>query len=495
MEIKIELNRCTNISLSKQIYRGIADRVSSGLLEQGVKLPSIRNLAKALNVSMVTVSKAYFMLADDNIIETIQGKGTYVQVKNINNNENRYRKKENVFDWQLAIPDQLPRAQFWWQNISLTSKAQVWLSAASIYHKLLPEKTISKYIADLVLKNPKLISEYGPSQGDLKFRDAISKYLAHNNINISKNEVIITNGSQQAINLIARTFIGKGDVVIMEAPTYAAAIDVFKWQGATILSVPIDKDGMRMDLLLHLCEIYRPKLIYTIPTYHNPTGAVMKLTRRKELIEIAKDFNCIIVEDDPWSEISFEKNIPPSLKSMDDDGHVIYIKGLSKFLLPGCRMGALIGAGTILNRLMAAKSISDLASPLLMQKALLPFINTGFMKKHIKYINDVLYNRRNLVMKLLKDYMPSIVTWSFPLGGPNIWISLPPYLSAEILKDEAHDSGISFLTGATCYANEPGFNHLRVSFSSLSINELKNGIISLSKIVSEFIEKKDKIYD
>ncbi|GAB6110078.1 MocR-like pyridoxine biosynthesis transcription factor PdxR [Fusibacter bizertensis] len=490
MEIKIDLHRNNTVSLSKQIYQSIADRISSGLLAKGARLPSVRSLSKTLNVSMVTVSKAYAMLADDHIISTIQGKGTYVQSDKLTNRKD-HDTDLTSFNWQLYIPDHLPRAQFWWQNISLAATSQLWLSASSVHPSLLPEHLISKHISSFILKTPGILSEYGPVQGDLEFRSAVADYLISNGISISKNEIIITNGSQQAINLVARTFIGAGDIVVMEAPTYTAAIDVFRWQGATILSVPVDKDGMRIDLLLRLCNTYSPKLIYTIPTYHNPTGTVMSMQRRKELIEIAKEFNCLIVEDDPWREISFEKNPLPPLKSMDTDGHIIYIKGFSKFLSPGCRIGTLAASGTILNRLIAAKSNSDLGSPLLTQKALLPFVQWDFMKKHLKNMNHILYNRRNLILKLLKKYMPATVEWNSPMGGPNIWLTLPSWLSAESLVFEAQNDNIAFLTGSTCYSSEPEFNHIRLSFSSLDQEQLENGIITLSKIVSSFIDKKN----
>lgn len=490
--MKIDLNRNSTISLSKQIYQSISDRISSGLLEKGSKLPSVRNLSKTLKVSMVTVVKAYSMLEKDNFISTIQGKGTYVQSEKplINKDNNT---DLNSLDWQLSIPDYLPRAQFWRQNMSLATNSQIWLSSTSVHSSLLPEQLISRHISSLVLKNPHILSAYGPVQGDLEFRAAIADLLSSRGISTSENQIIVTNGTQQAINLIARVFIGVGDIVVMEAPTYTAAIDVFRWQGATILSVPADKDGMRTDFLLRICDTYSPKLIYTIPTYHNPTGAVMSLQRRKELIEIAKDFHCLIVEDDPWQEISFENNPLPTLKSMDTQGHVIYLKGFSKFLSPSCRIGAIATSGSILNRLIAAKSNSDLGSPLLTQKALTPFIQLDFMKKYLKSLNNVLYIRRNFVLKLLKEYMPDKITWTSPKGGPNIWITLPSWLSAESLVFEGQNNNIAFLAGSTCYASEPEFNHIRLSFSSLDQEKLEKGLIALSKIVSSAIDKKHKI--
>lgn len=489
IKMYIDLNRDSNIPLSVQIYQSISDRISSGLIEKGSKLPSVRSLSKTLKVSLVTAVKAYSLLEKDNFIVTIQGKGTYVQSEDVVNNNNPENDSTSL-DWQLSITDHLPRAQFWRQNINLTTKPQIQMSAAHVHSSLLPEQHISKHLSSLVLKNPSLLFEYGPIQGDLELRTSISDYLKTKDISLSAEEIVITNGSQQAINLVARTFIGAGDVVIMEAPTYTAAIDVFRWQGATILSVPVDKEGMRIDLLLKICDSYSPKLIYTIPSYHNPTGTVMSMQRRRELLHIARDFNCLIVEDDPWSEITFEKSFLPSIKSLDTSGRVIYIKGFSKFLAPGCRIGTISASGSILNRLVAAKANSDLGSPLLTQKALLPFLQSNFMEKHLKNLNSTLIKRRNLTLKLLTEYMPSDVKWTVPQGGPNIWITLPSWMSAESLLFEAQSRNIAFLPGSTCYPSEPEFNHIRIGFCFLDEHQLKEGILALCNIISSFIEQK-----
>lgn len=488
--MKIDLNRNTNIPLPRQIYRSIADRIASGLIEKGTRLPSVRSLSKTLNVSLVTVVKAYSMLEKDNFIITVQGKGTYVQSEDMIDKKN-HDSDSTSLEWQLSITDNLPRAQFWRQNINLTAKPQIQISSAHVHSSLLPEYPIAKHLSSFILKSPSVLFEYGPVQGDLELRAAVANYLKVKGVLLSEEEIIITNGSQQSINLVARTFIGAGDIVIMEAPTYTAAIDVFRWQGATILSVPVDKDGMRIDLLLKICDSYAPKLIYTIPTYHNPTGTVMSMQRRKDLIDIARSFNCLIVEDDPWSEITFEKNSLPPIKSMDTSGHVIYIKGFSKFLSPGCRIGTLAASGSILNRLVAAKANSDLGSPLLTQKALLPFVQHDFMKKQLKNMNSILLKRRDLALKLLTEHMPSNVKWTVPQGGPNIWITLPLWLSAESLIFQAQSRNITFLAGSTCYPNEPEFNHIRISFSSLDELQLKEGILTLSSVISSLINKKN----
>ena len=439
----IELNRQSDIPLSRQIYQAISDRIASGLIPQGSKLPSVRCLSKNLKVSLVTVAKAYSILQNDNIITAIKGKGSFAKADTLISTDD-CNSEEALMDWQQTINDYLPRAQFGNQNRYLTKEPQIQMSFAHIHGVFSASEDICKSLSNLFLKNPSSLFEYGPIQGDIKLRTAVVDYLRTKKISSSEDNIIITNGSQQSINLVARTFIGPSDVVIMEAPTYTAAIDVFRWQGATIISIPVDKDGMNTDLLLKTCYSNPPKLIYTTPTYHNPTGTVMSTKKRRQLLDIAKDFNCLIVEDDPWSEVSFEKNCPPSIKSMDTSGHVIYIKGFSKFLTPGCRLGAIVSSGSIKNRLVAAKANSDLGSPLLTQKVLMPFIDSNFIDKHLKNLNTLLLKRRNLALALLESHMPSTVKWTVPQGGLNIWITLPSSMSAESLIFEAQNNNISF---------------------------------------------------
>lgn len=172
---------------------------------------------------------------------------------------------------------------------------------------LLPNRYLEQEIHKMLSENPRILSQYSEIQGDYKLRVAMSQYLKQFEVSTTPDNLLITNGSQQGLDLVARTFIGPGDVVVMESPTYPGAIDIFRGRGATILTVPIDKEGMKVDILQNLCDKYKPKIIYTIPTFHNPTGTVMSHKRRRQLLEIAKSIQCIIVEDDPWCEIYFDK--------------------------------------------------------------------------------------------------------------------------------------------------------------------------------------------
>ncbi|MEC1580313.1 PLP-dependent aminotransferase family protein [Bacillus subtilis] len=474
--MQIDIQRNKGESLSKQIYQSIVDRIRSGLLEEGSKLPSVRSLSKQLEVSLVTAVKAYKQLEQDGFATSIQGKGTFVKAK-----ISEKKKVEAIpsYDWQLSLQDYLPRSQFARYHIA---PQKVHLSSSMIDPKLLPNRYFEHEVQQVLSENPELLSIYGNVQGDNQLRSEMSAYLKRSGVTSTPENILVTSGLQQSIDLVARTFVGPGDVVVMEAPTYPGAIDIFRGRGATILMVPVDKDGMRIDILQNVCEKHKPKVIFTIPTFHNPTGFVMSLKRRKQLLDVAGSIHSIIVEDDPCSEIYFEKKPPVTLKSMDQFGNVIYLRGLSKTIAPSCRIGILTASGSIFNRLLAAKANADLGSPLLTQKAILPLINSKRMIDHSRKLRTALKIRRDLALDLLTSLSPEGVSWTIPEGGLNLWISLPSWIDSHLLLSEAKKQQITFLPGSACYPVGQENNHLRIGYSYINEELLKHGITTLCNI-------------
>ncbi|MBV7507694.1 PLP-dependent aminotransferase family protein [Bacillus sp. sid0103] len=483
--MQIEIQRNAEVSLSKQIYQAIVDRIRSGLLQEGLQLPSVRELSKQLGVSLVTAVKAYRQLEHEGFITSVQGKGTFVKEARKADEE---RKDETFsFDWQLSVQDYLPRSQF--GRFHLVPE-KINLSSSMIDPGLLPNRYLEREIHQMLSENPRILSQYGEIQGDTELRKAMCEYLKRSGVPSFPENLLVTSGSQQGIDLVARTFVGPGDVVVMEAPTYPGAIDVFRGRGATILTVPVDKDGMRVDILQNLCDKHKPKIIYTIPTFHNPTGAVMTSRRRRQILDIAQGIQSLIIEDDPWGEIYFTKKPPAPIKSIDHNGHVIYLKGLSKTLAPGSRIGILAASGTVFNRLLAAKANTDLGSPLLTQKSILSFINSKNMMDHYKKLRTAIKIRRDLVLGLLSEHMPEGVSWQIPEGGLNVWVSLPPWLDSNQVLLEAKNQQLTFLPGSACYPVEHENHHLRISYSFMNESLLKQGVTTLCNILHSQISSK-----
>ncbi|WP_121661943.1 MocR-like pyridoxine biosynthesis transcription factor PdxR [Metabacillus litoralis] len=480
----IEIQRNSDVSITKQIYLSILDHIRSDLLEEELQLPSVRELSKQLGVSLVTVVKAYQKLEQEGFITSVQGKGTFIRKTKM---EETSKEGTHSYDWQLSVQDYLPRSQF--ARFHQVPE-KIHLSSSMIDPGLLPNRYLEQEIHKMLSENPKVLSQYGEIQGDKALRQAMVEYLQRMDLPTSPDNILVTSGSQQGIDLIARTFVGPGDVVVMEAPTYPGAIDVFRGRGATILTVAVDSDGMRVDLLQNLFDKYSPKIIYTVPTFHNPTGAIMPTKRRRQILEIAKSTQCLVIEDDPCSEIYFERKPPASMKSLDKDGHVIYLKGLSKILAPGCRIGILAASGSIFRRLLAAKANTDLGSPLLTQKAIIPFITSKRMMDHLKKLRTALKIRRDLVLAILTLHSPEEVSWFIPEGGLNIWLTLPSWINTDHFLMEAKKEQITFLPGSACYPTEQENHHLRLSFSYVNEQQLRQGVTTICNLLQSAIDLK-----
>ncbi|OFW78955.1 MAG: hypothetical protein A2201_07660, partial [Alicyclobacillus sp. RIFOXYA1_FULL_53_8] len=392
------IQRKSSTPLTEQIRQEFSDRIRSGILQSGTQLPSVRTLADTLNVSLVTVVNAYRLLEHEGIAEKIQGKGTFVgrpggrrpmngynqdQGPNQHQGPNQDQghaygqpadpgrdpshKAGSDLDWQLALADYLPRAAMFGQRSrSHFNEVPFKMSMASLNPDVstdsLPE-SFYHVLQDTAI----LLSEYGPIAGMESLRGEIASYLRERGLRTHVDDILITNGVQQAIDIVARTFVGPGDVVAVEAPTYAGAIDVFRARGAVLVSIPMDDEGMRLDLLTKQCDKVPPKIIYTMPTFQNPTGIVMSARRRAQLLDLAESYHCLLVEDDSFADCSFVDSIPTPIKSLDKRGHVIYLKGFSKVFLSGCRVAAVVSSGSVHHRLVAAKSVSDLGSPMITQ--------------------------------------------------------------------------------------------------------------------------------
>lgn len=481
--MNIEIRKSSDIPIFKQVANNIADRIRSGTLTENERLPSVRGLAEQLNISFLTVLKSYQLLEEVELVKIVQGKGTFI---NGNRDEEKTKATIETFDWQLSVFDYLPRTQFGSHYQPVGKSVQ--FSIAAMFSRLLPNRYIKNELQTVIENDPSIVSTYGPVQGDLALRKAMVSYLKKKKVKLKSQDILVTNGSQQGIDLVARTFIGPGDVVVTEGPTYPAALDTFRARGATVLPIPMDQEGMNMDILMKTCEKYNPKLVYTIPDFQNPTGTLMSQQRREALLTLANEHHFIILEDDPWSEIYFEQPPPPPMKSLDTNGHVIYVKGLSKTFAPGCRIGLLTADGTFFKRLLHSKTNADLGSPLLTQKAIYPLFTSKRMEDHLKKLRVALTLRRDTMHQLMKDYMPNEVRWTKPGGGLNIWVSLPPEVDTSQLLIEGQKSGIHFLPGAVCYGGEPETHHFRLSFSYLSDQELEEGGRQLCELIKKYLD-------
>lgn len=475
--MKIVLRKESNIPYYQQIYMQIVERIQSGMLSHGDYLPSLRSMADDLQISLLTVRKAYKQLETKGYIRIEQGKGAYIH-KRVNKDF-----KPIPYQWQQTKSINVMRSQY----VMNQHRKYFDFSQAVLYPRLLPNPFLSDEMHKLLNKDQMILATYGPVQGDKELRVEITNYLKeHQQLVIDPSQLLITSGAQQGIDLIAQTLLKPGDLVLVESPCYGAALDVFVNKGVQIIPVSLDNNGIRSDLIDDICQRKNPALLYVNPTFQNPTGTVMSKKRRMELVELAELYNFFIIEDDSFGEIYFEDAIvPPTIKSFDTNGHVIYLKGFSKTLAPGLRIAALVAEGHIFEWLYAVKASMDIGSPLLTQKALLPFLRAERMKNHLEKLRTALQIRRDLTINILSPLKE--LEFEIPNGGFNLWVTLPRSIDPFTLLQKANEVDVSFLPGTACLLNhETQYNHLRISYSMLNDKDMLIGLERLYDTIATF---------
>ena len=463
-----------NLNIQNQIISYFRDEILSKKIKDKEKLPTVRSMAKELSVSPLTITRAYKKLESEGLIVIAQGSGTYV---NIPQHDKKKSDEATVqkHDWMLLIDDNLRRTQFA-NEFSIEQLSRGYNMFTSVLHTSdYPCEDMKRIISGVVENNPGILFKYSPVCGDNHTRRIVAKYLrSYGDFDAKATNLIMTSGSQQALHMISRTFINNEDIVLMETPTFPGAIDSFQNQGCKILSVPVEKDGINIEYFEMLVEKHKPKLFYITPNISNPTGIITSNDKRESIIEIASKHHMLIVEDDPWGEFAYDSNKFRLLKSFDYKGNVILVKGFSKLVGPGLRMGAIYAEGTVFNRLITAKANSDLGSPLLTQRIFSEMIESGVFEKFQKNIQPLIEKKYNKMMESLIEYAPKYLKWIKPDGGINIWLELPENLNADtFLTEYCHPNDITFLTGRLCYPNEPLYNVCRLCYTALEVNYIE----------------------
>jgi len=338
--------------------------------------------------------------------------------------------------------------------------------------------------------------QYGTTEGYNPLRETILKMLRKSGFKILEDieNIVITTGSQQALDLIAKVFIDPGDVVIVEAPTYLAALNAFSYFQPNFEVVPLDKDGMRVDLLEEKLESLRKegksvKFIYTVPTAQNPAGTTMPNDRRKKLVDLAYEYDTVIVEDNPYGYLIFDDRIKfDYLGAFDDEGRVIYMSSFSKILSPGFRLGFIAGHREFIRKLILAKQAADLCTPSLTQMAANEFLKRGYLERHVEKIKKVYKEKKEAMIKALETYMPEGSDWTNPVGGMFIWVTVEGVDTTDMAR-RALERGVAYVHGRAFYpenAKELGKNAMRLNFSYPTIEQIEEGIKRLSEVVKEF---------
>ena len=481
----IELDRESHIPLYTQIVEQVRDMIAGGTLSAGDRLPANRELAKALGVNRTTVTTAYAELAADGLISSEVGRGTFVS------NAPAHRKKSGGLE--RAQPSPMS-----WNALLTEQSRNPWLSG--VLHQRPGEETISfayslpqsdlfplddfRRSVDRVLrKEGRVLLQLGLSNGYGPLQEYLVSQMALSGIRVSAEEVLITNGCQQSLDLIRRILVGPGDEVAIENPTYPGALSVFCGGNNKYVSVPVGERGMDLDVLEDVLSQRRIKLIYAIPSFHNPTGATMDTQARRRLIELAARHRVPIVEDDIYREMRYTGAALPSLKALDRYGLVIYVNSFSKVGFPGLRVGWIAAPPVVINHLNRAKEEVDLHASLLTQAAIYEFSRHGLLAKHIKRVKKVYVRHRDIMLEALEKYFPEEAAWDIPEGGMAVWVRLPESLNASQILVRSAEQGVIFSPGHYFYSSMPQQNMMRLSFTMTSPVLIEEGIKRLGGVV------------
>jgi len=340
--------------------------------------------------------------------------------------------------------------------------------------------------------------QYGPTEGMPGALECIREVMAAEDMRVDPEDIVVTTGGQQVIDLVCKTLIDPGDIVIAEAPTYPGAVPTFSSYQANVIQIEMDSDGMRVDLLKEkLEELARdgrsPKFIYTIPTFQNPAGVTMSLERRRRLVEIANERELLVLEDNPYGLLRYEGEPQPTLRSLDGGVFVMYLGTFSKILSPGIRLGWVVAPPPVLEKINMGKQGADLCTSTLSQLMVESYFEQARWRDYVESLTELYRMRRDTMLDALADHFPAQAEWTHPSGGLFIWATLPDYIDTTDLLARALRENVAFVPGSGAYLDGRGKSSMRLNFSNASEDDLREGIRRIGKVIGEQVELFDTL--
>ena len=360
---------------------------------------------------------------------------------------------------------------------------------------LLPRTEIGEAVGRIVASSSEGAFQYGVSEGYRPLRELFVRHMARYGIRVGPENVLVTSGSQQALDLIARLFINPGDRILTEEPTYLGAIQAFGAQQGDFLPVPTDDDGLRIEPLEERLRA-GPKFLYILPNFQNPGGTTLSLPRRRRLIELANHYGTPLVEDDPYGQLRYEGEHLPALVTLDAEfrgcaggegaftGNVIYLSTLSKTLAPGLRIGWVVAPESVVRKLVQIKQATDLHTSTFCQHVAFEVAREGFLDRHVKRLRAFYSVRRDAMLEALTRHFPPGVRWTRPQGGLFLWATVPRGIDTAKLLQEALAEKVAFVPGAAFYPEGGGHESMRLNFSYAPPEVIEEGIRRLGRVLS-----------
>lgn len=484
--MQLQIERQAQRPLYLQVAEQIQERIRSGALPTGSRLPPIRELARELGLTRLTVHNAYAELQADGWIESFVGRGSFVAARPGALAQTR---PSAVLPPQPRYqPGTLGEIMRLAHQPGMLSFAQ-----AAAAPETFPMREFGRALQAVLAQSGAALFDYGATQGEAILREQLATLLLDRGLQVTPEQILVVGGAQQGIDIVLRALVHEGDTVLVEEPTYLGMVERMQVQGLRLVAVPIDEQGIRPDALHAAIEAHQPRLLYTIPTFHNPTGISMSQARQEALLDIARRHDLPVLEDDIYGLLSYDGAAPLPLKARDTTGSVIYLTSFSKVLMPGLRIGLLVADAPLLASLIGIKRLSDLHAPQITQHALAEYLARGSFTAHLRATRALYRERRDAMAGSLRRYMPDDVEWTAPAGGLSFWVALPRGLRSAELYDAAIERGVAFAPGQVFFPEQPTRSYMRLSFAARAPDEIDRGIAILGELLHERLAQRSRV--
>jgi DNA-binding transcriptional MocR family regulator len=479
--VNIPLNRQSSQPIYQQIHDYLNRLIQSKKLQPGQKLPSIRTLSQTLQVNKLTVIEAYSILEANGLIHARQGAGYFIN--HIPNSS--FTLHSNFAPVQKVIISEGGGTFFEQYTASLQAQYHPGvIDFSSGFPRNPGIENLQRIAKRAMSKSMDTLFKYDFPEGQFMLRQQIAQMLLQQGFEISPDELIITNGSEQAIYLTMNYYLQPGDWVIVETPTYHGALGILENLGAKVIGIPMTAAGINLELLEVYLKSHRPKLIYTISTLHNPTGITTSVKHRRELLALAEKYKCPILEDNAYEGLNFEP-VPAPIKAIDTNHLVTYVSTFSKTLMPGLRVGYMVVTGENYRHLVKQKALHDMHVSTVSQAIVSEFLASGNYRRHLNKLRTNNLQSRNSMLQAMERYFPKNITWTIPKGGFFLWVQLPDILPIQEICSEAINQKILVANGAAFFPGN-GYQAIRLNFSHTQ-EEIEQGIAILGCLLKDYL--------
>lgn len=479
--LSINLDRDGEEPIYRQLIRNVKMQIESGSLTAGTRLPASRDLARQLNISRISVVNAYAELRAEGYLSAHAGRGTFVAKEATTSNGHAAAPELNE---DTTTPDRSLR-----DMMRLARRPGVInFSQGAPPSEFFPVHHVRDALNAVLDRDGAQVLAYEEPQGYAPLRVAVRDYVSALGIRCHADQVMITGGAQQALDMVIQAVLTDGDVIVTSNPTYLGLLDIARTRRMQVHGIPTDDDGMRIDLLENYLLENAPSMIYVMPSFQNPTGATMPLHRRRQLLNLAQEHRIPVLEDGVYHEMRFEGETLPPLKALDETGVVLHVSAFTKMMLPGLRIGYIIADSKHFERLVRVKQAADISTPGLNQRAVHWMLERGVLAHQLESNNAELRRRRDVALSAAEKYFPPGTHWRAPQGGMYLWVELPRKgPTASELFITAIQMDVGYAIGNLFYTNNCGSYRIRLNYGIHQPDIIYEGFRRLGRAWRELV--------